>query len=90
MVKVTNLLILPESALGFRFGVLAQMEMKIWCVKCMHAKSGLKNRCQRIQVKVSRNAITSKQETAAMLQQHGSFYGDFGERDKTLRMLLVL
>ena len=32
MVKVTSLLIKPESAVGFVFGVRAQTEMKIWCV----------------------------------------------------------
>ena len=36
MVKVTSLLIKAESALGFSFGVRAQTEMKIWCVKGMH------------------------------------------------------
>ena len=35
MVKVTSLLILPESALGFSFGVRAQTEMKIRCAKGM-------------------------------------------------------
>ena len=35
MVKVTSLLINPESALGFVFGVRAQTEMKIWCVTGM-------------------------------------------------------
>ena len=34
MVKVTSLLVKPESALGFDFG--AQTEMKIWCVTGMH------------------------------------------------------
>ena len=32
MVKVMSLLIKPESALGFVFGVRAQTEMKIWCI----------------------------------------------------------
>ena len=32
MVKVTNLLIKPESALGFIFRGRIQTEMKIWCV----------------------------------------------------------
>ena len=32
MVKVTSLLIKPESALGFIFGVRVQTEMKIWSV----------------------------------------------------------
>ena len=36
MVKVTSLLIKAESALGFSFGVRAETEMKIWCVKVMH------------------------------------------------------
>ena len=35
MVKVTSLLIKPESALGFSFRVRAQTEMKIWCAKGM-------------------------------------------------------
>ena len=35
MVKVTSLLILPESALGFVFGVRAVTEMKIWCATGM-------------------------------------------------------
>ena len=35
MVKVTSLLIKPESALGFVFGVRAQTETKIWCVTGM-------------------------------------------------------
>ena len=35
MVKVTSLLIKPESALGFVFGVRAQTEMKIWCITGM-------------------------------------------------------
>ena len=36
MVKVMSLLIEGESALGFSFGVRAQTEIKIWCVKGMH------------------------------------------------------
>ena len=32
MVKVTSLLIVAKSAVGFSFGVTAQTEMKIWCV----------------------------------------------------------
>ena len=36
MVKVTSLHIEAESALGFSFGVRAQTEMKIRCVKGMH------------------------------------------------------
>ena len=39
MVKVMSLLIKPESALGFSFGVRAQTEMKIWYVTGMYAKS---------------------------------------------------
>ena len=35
MVKVMSLLIKPESALGFVFGVRAQTEMKIWCTTGM-------------------------------------------------------
>ena len=35
VVKVTSLLIKPESALEFIFGVRAQAEMKIWCVTGM-------------------------------------------------------
>ena len=34
LVKVTSLLIKPESALGFVYGVRAQTEMEIWCVTC--------------------------------------------------------
>ena len=39
MVKVTSLLIKvkAESALRFTFGVRAQAEMKIWCIKGMHS-----------------------------------------------------
>ena len=33
MVKVSILPILPENALGFRFRVRVQTEMKIWCIK---------------------------------------------------------
>ena len=33
MFKLTSLHILAESALGFSFGVRAQTEMKIWCIK---------------------------------------------------------
>ena len=36
MVKVASRLIEAESALGFSFGVRAQTELKIWCVKGMH------------------------------------------------------
>ena len=36
LVKVTSLLIDTENALGFSFGVRAQTEMKIWCVKGMY------------------------------------------------------
>ena len=36
MVKVTSLLIVAESALGFSFGVRDPTEIKIWCVKGMH------------------------------------------------------
>ena len=32
MVKAMSLLIKPESAPGFVFGVRAQTEMRIWCV----------------------------------------------------------
>ena len=32
MVRVTSLLIIAASALGFSFGVRARTEMKIWCV----------------------------------------------------------
>ena len=35
MVKVMSLLIKSESALGFSFGVRAQAEREIWCVKCV-------------------------------------------------------
>ena len=35
MVKVTSLLINPETATGFVFGVSAQTEMKMWCVTGM-------------------------------------------------------
>ena len=35
MVKVMSLLIKPESALGFVFGVRAQTEMKIWYITGM-------------------------------------------------------
>ena len=44
MVKVTGLLIKPESALGFVFGVRAQTERKIWCVAgmCMLKVVGVK------------------------------------------------
>ena len=31
--RSTSLLIKSESALGFSFGVRAQTEMKIWCIK---------------------------------------------------------
>ena len=34
--KVTSLLIGAENALGFSFGVRAQTEMKIWCVKGLY------------------------------------------------------
>ena len=43
MVKVLSLLIVAESALGFSFGVRAQTESKIWCVKGMHLTSSEKN-----------------------------------------------
>ena len=43
MVKVTSLLIEAESAIGFSFGVRAQTEMKIWCVKGMYMLNKLKN-----------------------------------------------
>ena len=43
MVKVTSLLIEAESALGFSFGVRAQTEMNIWCIKSMHLISSEKN-----------------------------------------------
>ena len=36
LVKVTNLLIDAESGLRFSFGVRAQTEMEIWCVKGMY------------------------------------------------------
>ena len=36
MVRVTSLLIIAASALGFSFGVRAQTEIKIWCVVGMH------------------------------------------------------
>ena len=36
LVKVTTTLIDAENALGFSFGVRAQTEMKIWCVKGMY------------------------------------------------------
>ena len=36
VVRVTSLLIIAASALGFSFGVRAQTEMKIWCVVGMH------------------------------------------------------
>ena len=42
MVKVTSLVIEAESAIGFSFGVRAQTEMKIWCVKTMHLISSKK------------------------------------------------
>ena len=32
MVRVTSLLIIAASALGFSFGVRALTEMKIWCI----------------------------------------------------------
>ena len=35
MVKVMSLLIKPETALGFVFGVRVQTEMKIWCITSM-------------------------------------------------------
>ena len=35
MVELTSRLILPESAFGLSFGVRAQTEMKIWCIKGM-------------------------------------------------------
>ena len=35
MVKVTCLLIKPEGALEFSFGVRGQTEMKIWCITGM-------------------------------------------------------
>ena len=35
MVKVTTLLIKHKLALEFSFGVRAQIEMKIWCIKGM-------------------------------------------------------
>ena len=36
MAKVTYLLILAESAPGYSFGVRAQTERKLWCVKNVH------------------------------------------------------
>ena len=36
MVRVTSLLIIAASALGFSFGVRARIEMKIWCVVGTH------------------------------------------------------
>ena len=36
VVRVTSLLIIAASALGFSFGARAQTEMKIWCVVGMH------------------------------------------------------
>ena len=36
MVEVPGLLIEAEGALGFTFGVTAQTEMKIWCIKRMY------------------------------------------------------
>ena len=36
MVRVTSLLIIAASALGFSFGVRAQAEMKLWCVVGMY------------------------------------------------------
>ena len=36
MVRVTSLLIIAGSALGFSFEVRAQTGMKIWCIVGMH------------------------------------------------------
>ena len=36
MVRVTSLLIIAASVLGFSFAVRAWTEMKIWCVVGMH------------------------------------------------------
>ena len=36
MVKITSLLIKAGSGVGFSFGVRAQTEMEIWCVKGMY------------------------------------------------------
>ena len=36
MVKVTSLLIVTESALGFSFGAIVQTDMKLWCIKGMY------------------------------------------------------
>ena len=36
MAKDTSLLIKAESAPGWSFGVRAQTEVKIWCVKDVH------------------------------------------------------
>ena len=34
--RVTSLLIIAASALGFSFGVRARTEIKVWCVVGMH------------------------------------------------------
>ena len=39
MIQVTSLLIEAESEPGFRFGVRALIDMKIYCVKCFLLKT---------------------------------------------------
>jgi len=36
MVRVTNLLIIAGSELGFTLGVRALIEMKMWCIVGIH------------------------------------------------------
>ena len=48
VVKVTNLLILAESALGCSFGVRALTEMKIWCIKDMHLLKVVSSKKKRV------------------------------------------
>ena len=36
MVKVTSLIIVAKSAVGFSLGVRTETEMKIWCIQDMY------------------------------------------------------
>ena len=45
VVEVMGLLIEPESVLRFSFGVRAQTEMKIWCIKSIYRTSKSWNEC---------------------------------------------
>ena len=74
VVKVTSLLIKPESALGFIFGVRAQTEMKTWCVTGMCMLKVVSSETN-LGVKGISYYITFKVNVLHKLKQH--YYGTF-------------